>query len=129
MSTIVFVRHGRTEWNDQSRIQGRQPIPLTPKGRSDVESLIPIVLLWRPCLVFTSPVARAVESASILSMPLGQTPMEVAEFSEWDVGAWTGRTDEELAHSSPEWATYLRDPSYVAPPGGESIRNLSGRVV
>ena len=45
-----------------------------------------------------------------------------------DAGAWAGRTLEEVAAHSPDAVrSWLTDPAY-APPGGESVAELTARV-
>ena len=36
---IYMIRHGRTDWNDQRRIMGREQVPLNEKGREMVEAV------------------------------------------------------------------------------------------
>ncbi|MFC7113913.1 histidine phosphatase family protein [Natronoarchaeum sp. GCM10025703] len=33
MGTVVLVRHGETEWNDEQRVQGWAPVGLNERGR------------------------------------------------------------------------------------------------
>ena len=33
MKRIIFLRHGKTEWNMQSRYQGKTDVPLSDEGR------------------------------------------------------------------------------------------------
>jgi broad specificity phosphatase PhoE len=72
-------------------------------------------------------VVRAYESATILAQHLELGVTQVPDLSELDVGDWYGKSRSELKESA-AYSQYLTDPSLFAPPNGESIRNLSGRV-
>ncbi len=36
-TTLCFVRHGQTDWNKQTRIQGRIDNPLNDTGRNQIK--------------------------------------------------------------------------------------------
>ncbi|HAM46589.1 MAG TPA: histidine phosphatase family protein, partial [Alphaproteobacteria bacterium] len=36
MTLLAFIRHGRTGWNAEKRIQGRTDIPLSDAGRAEL---------------------------------------------------------------------------------------------
>lgn len=74
---------------------------------------------------YASPSRRTVETAQAL----GLAPKLMAEFSEQDFGAWTGRRHDELAASGGEaYANFWSDPARGRPPGGESFEDQVARV-
>ena len=36
---LILIRHGRTEWNAEARVQGRTDIPLDAVGRAQAQSI------------------------------------------------------------------------------------------
>jgi probable phosphoglycerate mutase len=42
---VAFVRHGSTAWNEEGRMQGRRDVPLSDRGRAEVE-------VWRKAALF-----------------------------------------------------------------------------
>lgn len=74
--------------------------------------------------VVTSPGTRCRETAAAL----GLDGVPVPELAELGVGRWRGRTLEEVGAAEPEaLGRWLTDPG-CAPHGGESVRDLCGRV-
>ncbi|MER6570118.1 histidine phosphatase family protein [Streptomyces sp. NPDC001093] len=74
--------------------------------------------------VLTSPGVRCRETAAAL----GLDGLQVPELAGLDVGRWRGRTLEEVGAAEPEAVDrWLTDPE-CAPHGGESVRDLCGRV-
>lgn len=67
-TTLCFVRHGQTEWNKQTRIQGRVNNPLNNNGINQAKDLGKYLKDnnndWD--IVVSSPLARAYETASII---------------------------------------------------------------
>ena len=63
---LYIMRHGRTDWNDQHRLQGSTDIPLNAEGRLMAERA---ALEYRDIpldVCFCSPLSRARETAEIL---------------------------------------------------------------
>ncbi|MEV6054742.1 histidine phosphatase family protein [Streptomyces sp. NPDC052107] len=74
--------------------------------------------------VLTSPGVRCRETA----VALGLDGVPVPELAGLDVGRWRGRTLEEVGAAEPDAVgRWLTDPA-CAPHGGESVRDLCGRV-
>lgn len=74
---IALIRHGETDWNAQLKIQGQTDIPLNETGlaqaqraadRLRVDDYGTGVSQWHR--VFTSPLSRAAQTASIISAHL-----------------------------------------------------------
>ena len=65
MTLIAFIRHGRTGWNAEKRIQGRTDIPLSEAGRAELRGFRAPAIThdtdWH-----VSPLIRAVETARLI---------------------------------------------------------------
>ena len=123
------MRHGRTVWNDEGRFQGQTDIPLSPEGREQARLLARRLrdLPFRE--VFSSDLSRARETGEILASALGLPLHLRREWREMDYGRWAGLSFAEIRERYPREAeAYLRDWVNVAPPGGESFRELMERV-
>ena len=83
---------------------------------------LPIHGLW------SSPLSRAVQTASPIAEQLA-TPIQLAEsLNELDYGRWTGCSFSELG-SHPDWRTFNLQRDRAQIPGGESILAVEQRVV
>ncbi|MUK00709.1 histidine phosphatase family protein [Vibrio cholerae] len=88
---LALVRHGRTAWNHERRMQGRSDVPLDDHGREQAEAAGRLLgrAVW--ARVVTSPLARAHESAAIICSHLPGTEMIVdADLLERDYGTAEG---------------------------------------
>ncbi len=64
--TIYFVRHGTTDWNRDHVYQGWNDVPLNQEGREQAQQLAGSLPDLGEIAVFSSPLARAVETASLV---------------------------------------------------------------
>lgn len=92
MIALLLIRHGRTQWNEQGRIQGHRDMPLSAAGRRALEGLR-APAPWLDGLWYSSPLARATETARLLGAP----KLELEErLKEMDWGEWEGARLAEL---------------------------------
>jgi broad specificity phosphatase PhoE len=95
---FVFLRHGESLGNAQSRWQGQSDYPLTEKGRAQVQALAE---RWegenaRFDLVLSSPLGRARETAAIIASKL-DLKIELDDiWLERAIGEMEGLTAEEV---------------------------------
>jgi broad specificity phosphatase PhoE len=124
---VSFIRHGSTSWNEQGRIQGRRDIPLSERGRAQVRAWrLPGEPATEPAHWVSSPLRRAVETAELLC---GRTPPFANALAEMDWGEWEGfRLDELRNRYGEEFARNEALGLDFRPPGGESPRDVLGRV-
>ena len=102
MTTILLARHGETDWNRELRFQGRADPALNELGRRQARELADRLAGLGVDAVYTSPLARARETAEIVAERIG-APVEVdEELSEVDVGEWQGLTRAEIEERFPE---------------------------
>ncbi len=124
-----LVRHGRTAWNADGRLQGHSDTPLGDEGRRQVERLASRLSHKRFAAIYARDLARAFDTATILSQ--GRlSPLPMAALRETMHGAWEGLTFKEAQERYPvEYEGFMRSPdSGFAAPGGESIIAVSARV-
>jgi broad specificity phosphatase PhoE len=127
--SIHLARHGQTAYNHEGRFQGHLPVPLDATGREQAAALaeaaaqVELVSLW------CSPLARARETAAMVSARIGLEPHEDARFAETDSGDWTDRSFAEVIAEDPEgFARYERSDPTFRYPGGESFAEQSDRI-
>ena len=72
---LLLVRHGRTAYNSQARLQGQVDIPLDDVGRWQARTAAALLLArHEPTVVVTSDLSRAHETASFLARAVGPRP-------------------------------------------------------
>lgn len=98
-SSIIFLRHGQTDWNAQGRFQGSTDIPLNEVGRAQAEAMGPYVASLRPDLIVSSPLSRAKDTAQAIARITGQSIREDDRLREAEGGAWEGLTFEEIGRN------------------------------
>jgi len=94
-TTIVMVRHGETDWNREDRFQGHSDPPLNDRGRSQARALAQALGGLEAAALYSSPLARAHETAIILAERLRLEVQMRDDLREVDVGSWSGLTRSE----------------------------------
>lgn len=122
MTTELFlVRHGETDWNQQRRIQGLTDIPLNDVGRVQARTTGRLLARRNWDAVYSSPLSRAFETASIIAGELGlDEPTPVESLVERNYGEAEGLNFLEVER---------RWPDRGAVPGQESREQVVARVV
>jgi len=127
-TVVSLFRHGQSEANVTGRWQGRTDSPLTELGRSQVES----AALAAPAMqaLFTSPLGRTVESASILGSAGGIAAAEREGLIEMSFGGWENMTVEEANADDPELFDRIFNLDEDLPRGrdGETFKLAGQRV-
>jgi len=126
-----LLRHGKTVWNEQKRIQGISNSELTPAGIEGCKRwaryLVSCGTLWHRLLV--SPLQRTIDTAEIINRELA-LPLQVEEgFREQDWGSWEGLTLQEIKEGSPGLLEdSVKHGWEFRPPCGESRKEVLWRV-
>ena len=128
MSTVfTVIRHGETAANRDRVIQGQSDVPLSPEGIRQAELLARRWQDRRFDAVYSSDLSRALRTAEIVA-PYAK-PIPAAELREMDLGAWVGRTTDEVAELFPdEWKAFRSCSVDCRATGGESRRDLLERI-
>jgi probable phosphoglycerate mutase len=126
-TTILLIRHGETDWNASGRWQGQSDIPLNENGIIQASLLAKRLSSWPIDTVYSSDLARAAQTASILGHGLGLQPNLDEAWRERSGGDFEGLTAEELRKVAGETPVRIRDKDW-APPGGETDGQVAKRV-
>jgi broad specificity phosphatase PhoE len=128
MTTILLVRHGETDWNVSGQIMGERPIPLNRTGELQAERLANLVKTRQIGALYSSPVARALQTAERLGSTLGLPVTTDPGLREIGMGQWEGQFWKDLADEIVRHNFYTK-PQEARPPGGETIGEVQARAV
>ena len=84
MIRLALLRHGHTAWNRAGRIQGRTDVALDQEARAQLGQLR-LPADWADADIVASPLARAMETAALVS---GRRPHSDPALLEMDWGDW-----------------------------------------
>ncbi|WP_112817390.1 histidine phosphatase family protein [Ensifer sp.] len=136
---IYVIRHGQTDWNAESRLQGQKDIPLNDTGRQQAtgNGVALGAILGADAEQFdfvASPLGRTRETMERLRQAMGLDPILYRtddRLKEVSFGDWEGFTLPELKRSVPERIAERRKVKWdFIPPGedAESYEILSWRI-
>ena len=91
MLRIFLIRHGATEWNKESRLQGTSDIHLSTEGFHQAITLAEHVPFTHVEAIYSSDLARAMETAKIIAERFNLTVKPMPELREMNYGDWEGR--------------------------------------
>lgn len=127
---LVLVRHAEPTEDVHGRCYGRLDVPLSGRGRAQGRRLAAALSGEPVTAIVSSPRLRARKTAQAIAEPHGLAVAVVEELRELDFGELEGRTYEEIAASRPElFERWMRAPTSVRFPGGESYEDLHARAI
>ena len=121
---LYLIRHGQTRGNEEGLYIGSTDLPLSEKGRAELERLMTERDYPKPEIVYTSPLERCVQTADLL-FPEREL-VEVEDLREMDFGAFEGCKAVELAELE-SYKKWLKGGLDNAPPNGETLREVVTR--
>ena len=135
MSTLVLVRHGESQWNQENRFTGWVDVPLSPKGVEEAKKAGEKIKneAIRFDKAYTSDLQRAQATLVLILEVLGQPSIPVAKnqaLNERHYGDLQGLNKAETAKKFGEKQVEIWRRSYdVAPPNGESLKDTAARTL
>lgn len=127
---IIAVRHGETDWNVQTRLQGQLDIGLNDKGRWQAARVAQALSEETLDAVYSSDLSRAHATAQAIAQAQATLPVQLhIGLRERGFGKFEGHTYASIQEQWPEEARLwrIRDPDF-APAGGESPLVVMARV-
>jgi len=130
---FYFLRHGQSEGNAEKVMQGRANYVLSELGRSQAirrgRSLMPLIASQEKVLLFSSPLARAKETAFLIAGETGlEEPVILQDLTEMELGVWTGKPWEQAKTETSLWQGFKMR-SWDAIPRAESSADLYSRAM
>lgn len=124
---LVMLRHGQTEFNAGTRMQGQLDTELTDLGRAQAVAAAEVLAKRQPLLIVSSDLRRARDTAEALG-ERGGLPVRVdTRLRETHLGDWQGLTHEQVDATAPGARLAWRDDARWAPHGGESRIDVADR--
>ncbi|MGH3968015.1 MAG: glucosyl-3-phosphoglycerate phosphatase, partial [Mycobacterium sp.] len=89
---LVMLRHGQTDFNLGSRMQGQLDTELTELGRAQAVGAAEVLAKRQPLLIVSSDLRRAEDTAVVLGDRTGLPVRVDARLRETHLGDWQGMT-------------------------------------
>jgi 2,3-bisphosphoglycerate-dependent phosphoglycerate mutase len=132
MSVLVMVRHGQSLWNLENRFTGSVDVPLTEKGVLEAKQAGGLLDDYTFDVAYCSFLTRAVITLETMVKTMG-TPVPIIhlkDFNERSYGELEGLNKDDVRGRYGSEVYQLWHRSYeIAPPGGESLKQASVRVL
>jgi broad specificity phosphatase PhoE len=129
VTRLYLIRHGQSAGNAEGRFGGHSPTPLSELGKEQAEITARHLAKERIEAIYSSDLARAVQTAQPLANLLELPIVKTTAFRERKVGVLEGLTFDESKAKFPKdyYALVNRDIQHVIT-GGESYRQLLRRT-
>ena len=124
---LVMLRHGQTEFNAGSRMQGQLDTDLTDLGRAQAVAAAEVLAKRQPLAIVSSDLRRAYETAMSLGERCGMPVQVDTRLRETHLGDWQGLTHSQVDDIAPGARLAWRDDARWAPHGGESRIDVADR--
>lgn len=125
---LYIMRHGRTDWNEVYRLQGRTDIPLNESGREMARQAAEEYKDVHLDICFCSPLIRAKETAQLF-LAGREIPIVYDErLIEMSFGDYEGCVECMGHPENPIYPLFTDPAHYIAPESAETLEELFART-
>jgi len=124
---LLLLRHGQTEYNATSRMQGQLDTYLSDLGRAQAVAAAEVLAKRQPLVIVSSDLRRALDTATTLGDQAGMSVSVDERLRETHLGDWQGLTHHEVDDIAPGARLAWRDDARWAPHNGESRVDVANR--
>ena len=125
-----MVRHGEIPSNLNKVYAGRSAEKLTSKGVTQAEEVAEKIKPHNLDELYSSPIARALQTAEIITGRIGKDILIDDSFRELEMGPWEGMSESDISRLYPyEWHIWNTKPAELMLPGRETLDALLKRVL
>lgn len=129
MSTVVLVRPGCTDFDEQKRIQGSLELPLNDRGQSQLTKVIDALRDQPVEAVLSGPSEPCASVAAAIASSLEIKHKERDDLRNLDQGLWQGLCLDEVRRKFPSvFRQWEEAPETVCPPNGETTTDALERL-
>ncbi len=123
---LFIIRHGKTDWNFQKRIQGQTDIPLNEEGIKQAKQAKEILHHENIHIIFSSPLTRAKQTADIINEDAKVPIRYDKRIIERNFGKFEGITKQDISNEEIEdlWR-YNKPKQYLQ---AESVQDFYSRI-
>lgn len=130
MTKLYITRHGQTVWNLERRFQGQKGSPLTEQGIKGAENLRDRLKETKFEAIYSSPLARAYETAEIIKGDRNLRVITEDRIKEMGFGDWEGMEAVKVKENYPDKFNNLwNNPTEYISDKGETYQQLYDRVI
>lgn len=126
---LVMLRHGQTDFNLGSRMQGQLDTELSELGCAQAVAAAEVLSKLPPLLIVSSDLRRAYDTAVKLGERAGLQVRVDNRLRETHLGDWQGLTHTQIDAEAPGARLAWREDATWAPHGGESRVDVALRSV
>jgi 2,3-bisphosphoglycerate-dependent phosphoglycerate mutase len=132
MAKLYLQRHLKSQWNLENKFTGWTDVPLSEEGIKSAPEAAKQFAGCRIDKVYTSPLIRNKETANLILNELGKSDLPIImdkALDERSYGELQGLNKGEVKEKYGDEQVRLWRRSYdVAPPGGESLKDVCKRA-
>lgn len=132
MSTVVLIRAGCTDYDEQHRLIGTLDMPVNQKGQEQIREAIRFLRNQKinPQAIYTSPDDPASGTAHAIGQAFPSAKVrELDELRNVNQGLWQGLTESDVVKRFPRLFRNSRDSGVtICPPEGETLLDACARL-
>jgi len=131
LNRLFLARHGQVDGYDKYPVYGHTDVDITEVGKIQMERLAERLRQTDLKAMYSSDLKRAVKGVQIIAVHHDVPIHTLPELRELYFGDWEGKTLSELCERFPDELEKRKTDmaNYRAPGGGESMHDLSNRVM
>jgi 2,3-bisphosphoglycerate-dependent phosphoglycerate mutase len=131
MAKIFIFRHGQTEDNKTHTFSGFRQSDLTSEGIAEAKTIGETLKNEKVTRAYQSDLIRSQHTLQLVLEGYHQGVEVITDprIKERDYGNLTGKNKDVIEHQTPEQFKLWHRSYEVAPPGGESIKDVEVRVL
>ena len=129
MTNIIIVRAGSTVWQEDDRLQGTFPLPITGTGQEILHKIATVLLQTHPDCLYSSGNESSGASADFLAKHCKLKAKKISQFKEVNCGLWQGMRIKDIQNRfNRAYKKWRKDPTSITPCQGESLGLVETRV-
>lgn len=130
MAKLILIRHGRTDWDDENRIQGSLDIPLNHEGKREAQKISTELSETKIDAIYSSPAACSLSTALEIAVSHRIKVKKMNEFKELNHSVWQGLLHKTVKKRyKKQYKLWRTSPASGRPPNGESVGEAYDRAV